>query len=140
MIGNDRRTLLIFNHVFFSILGAPPAYSGSVRSTRRASYAARTSTEGKGTVLTQADLGSGTDTIRPVKKVDPAGSLRLSSEFVGSIRKENSQNGGSSPKAPTSHRRATSEMAKAGCSMVDEVILPILTKVCETLLVPCPFF
>jgi serine/threonine-protein kinase 24/25/MST4 len=107
--------------------GAPPAYSGSVRSTRRASYAARTSTEGSGTVLTQADLGSGTDTIRPVKKVDPAGSLRLSSEFVGSIRKENS-NGGSSPRTSPTHKRATSEMAKAGRSMVDEVILPILTK------------
>lgn len=31
-------------------------------------------------------------------------------------------------------------MAKAGRSMVDEVILPILTKVCETVWVPCPFF
>ncbi|KDR83741.1 hypothetical protein GALMADRAFT_55364 [Galerina marginata CBS 339.88] len=104
--------------------GAPPAYSGSVRSSRRASYAARTSVEGSGTVLRAADLGTGVDTIRPVKKVDPHGSLRLSSEFVGSIRKEGS---GSSPRSPTAHKRAASEVAKAGRALVDEIILPILS-------------
>ncbi|CAA7259762.1 unnamed protein product [Cyclocybe aegerita] len=104
--------------------GAPPAYSGSVRSSRRASYAARTSVDGAGTVLREADIGTGIDTIRPVKKVDPVGSLRLSSEFVGSIRKEGSAS--SSPTSPTTHRRASSEIGKAGRSVVDEVILPIL--------------
>ncbi|KAF8913898.1 Ste20-like serine/threonine kinase [Gymnopilus junonius] len=102
----------------------PPAYSGSVRSTRRASYAARTSIDGAGTVLSAADLGTGIDTIRPVKKVDGVGSLRLSSEFVGSIRKEASA---PSPRSTTVHSRGTSEIAKAGKSLVDEVILPILT-------------
>ncbi|KAF8165346.1 STE STE20 YSK protein kinase [Crassisporium funariophilum] len=104
--------------------GAPPAYSGSVRSARRASYAARTSVDGTGTVLRAADLGTGVDTIRPVKKVDPVGSLRLSSEFVGSMRKEGSI---SAPSSPTTHRRVSSEAAKAGKSMIDEVILPILS-------------
>ncbi|PPQ77734.1 hypothetical protein CVT25_011169 [Psilocybe cyanescens] len=105
--------------------GAPPAYSGSVRSSRRASYAARTSLDGPGTVLRAADLGTGVDTIRPVKKVDGLGSLRLSSEFVGSIRKEG---GASSPRSPTapSHKRNTSEVAHAGRSLVDEIVLPIL--------------
>ncbi|KAF8974563.1 STE/STE20/YSK protein kinase [Flammula alnicola] len=103
--------------------GAPPAYSGSVRSSRRASYAARTSIEGPGTVLREADLGTGVDTIRPIKKVDPAGSLRLSSEFVGSMRKDG---GLSSPRSPTVHKRSVSEMAKAGRSLVDEVVLPVL--------------
>lgn len=70
-----------------------------------------------------ADLGTGVDTIRPVKKVDPAGSLRLSSEFVGSLRKENS------PTSPTAPRRVSSETARAGGSMVDQVILPILSNV-----------
>lgn len=106
--------------------GAPPAYSGSVRSTRRSSYAARTSVDGAGTILSPADLGTGIDTIRPVKKVDPVGSLRLSSEFVGSLRKEGSA---SSPRSPTAHSRGTSEIAKAGRSLVDEVILPMLTHV-----------
>ncbi|KAF9568901.1 STE/STE20/YSK protein kinase [Agrocybe pediades] len=107
------------------LFGAPPAYSGSVRSPRRASYAARTSIDGRGTVLSPADLGTGVDTIRPVKKVDGAGSLRLSSEFVGSMRKEA---GASSPRSPTAHSRTLSEMSKAGRSLVDDVVLPILSK------------
>lgn len=112
-------------HSFY--LGAPPAYSGSVRPPRRASYAARTNVEGSGTILTDADLGSGIDTIRPVKKVDPVGSLRLSADFVGAMRKE--ANSPSSPISPTTHKRAMSESGKAGRSLVDEIILPILGNV-----------
>lgn len=107
-------------------LGAPPAYTGSIRPSRRASYAARTSAQGMGTVLREADLGTGVDTIRPIKKVDPVGSLRLSADFVGSMRRDGS---GSTPTSPSSHKRATSESAKAGRSVVDDVVLPILTKV-----------
>ncbi|KAK7049522.1 hypothetical protein VNI00_005553 [Paramarasmius palmivorus] len=103
----------------------PPAYSGSMRSSRRSSYAARNVTNGAGTIMREADLGNGIDTIRPVKKVDTAGSLRLSSEYVGEMRREGST---SSPTSPTtrSHRRAASEMGKAGNVIVDEVVLPIL--------------
>lgn len=109
----------------------PPAYtsSGSTRSPRRASYAARSSTNGPGAVLSDADLGSGIDTIRPVKKVDTAGSLKLSAEFVGSLRaREGSTSSLNSPQSPTksTHQRAASEAAKAGKNMVDEVVLPIL--------------
>jgi len=96
-----------------------------VRSSRRASYAARTSVDGAGTVLREADLGTGVDTIRPVKKVDGAGSLRLSSEFVGSIRKD----GSISSRSPTVHKRAASETARAGRSLVEDVVLPILSQV-----------
>jgi len=96
-----------------------------VRSSRRASYAARTSVDGAGTVLREADLGTGVDTIRPVKKVDGAGSLRLSSEFVGSIRKD----GSISSRSPTVHTRAASETARAGRSLVEDVVLPILSQV-----------
>ncbi|KAG6814179.1 hypothetical protein H0H92_000855 [Tricholoma furcatifolium] len=103
-------------------LGAPPAYTGSIRSNRRASYSARMSEEGAGTIIREADIGTGVDTIRPVKKVDPAGSLRLSSEFVGSIRRDSS----SSPTSPSKHKRALSDVAKAGSALVDEVVLPIL--------------
>ncbi|KAF5387828.1 hypothetical protein D9615_000411 [Tricholomella constricta] len=104
-------------------LGAPPAYTGSIRTSRRASYSARMSADGAGTVLREVDIGSGVDTIRPVKKVDPVGSLRLSAEFVGSMRREAS---GNSPTSPTTHRRAASEAGKAGRAVVDEVVLPIL--------------
>lgn len=75
--------------------------------------------------MTPADLGTGVGTIRPVKKVDPVGSLKLSSEFVGSLRKE-----GSSPTSPIAPpRQASSETAKVGGLMVDEVIMPILNNV-----------
>ncbi|KAJ6613445.1 STE/STE20/YSK protein kinase [Mycena sp. CBHHK59/15] len=106
-------------------LGAPPAYTGSVRTSRRASYAARSAVNGAGTVMREADLGTGVDTIRPVKKVDTAGSLRLSAEYVGSMRREGS---GSTPTSPTTstHRRAASDAAKAGKTLIDEVVLPIL--------------
>jgi len=105
-------------------LGAPPAYTGSVR-TKRASYKARSTVHGPGTVLSQADLGTGVDTIRPVKKVDAVNSIRLSEGFVGSVRREASM---SSPVSPTkeTHKRRVSETATAGKSMVDEVILPLL--------------
>ncbi|KAI0068743.1 Pkinase-domain-containing protein [Artomyces pyxidatus] len=113
-------------------LGAPPAY---VRTPRRSSYAARHAPTG--TVVREADLGSGVDTIRPVKKIDTAGSLRLSSEFVGSMRgregRESPSVGGSSPSSPvkdksSAHKRAASEAAKAGRSVVDDIVLPTLQK------------
>jgi serine/threonine-protein kinase 24/25/MST4 len=127
-----------------SDLGAPPAY---VQTPRRSSYAARTAPTG--TVVREADMGTGVDTIRPVKKIDTTGSLRLSSEFVGSIRARDGREGthtGSVPTSPTSpmkdkssaHRRSASETAKAGRSLVDEVVLPTLEKVGCTTIVP-PF-
>jgi len=108
--------------------GAPPAYTGSIRSKRRASYAERTSAYGAGTILHEADLGTGVDTIRPVKRVDPVGSLRISAEFVGSMRREENT---STPTSPIMHTRGASQVAEAGKAMVDEVVLPILRKVCS---------
>lgn len=114
-------------------LGAPPAYSGSVRSTKRSSYAARTDV--RGTALREADLGTGIDTIRPVKKVDAAGSLRLSAEFVGSRRSQEGREGSiSTPGSPSKdrsigHKRGATEIAKAGRSMIDQVVVPVLQKV-----------
>ncbi|KAF9075814.1 Ste20-like serine/threonine kinase [Rhodocollybia butyracea] len=107
----------------------PPAYSGSMRSSRRSSYAERHTLNGAGTVIHEADLGTGIDTIRPVKKVDTVGSLRISAEHVGSLRKNSSGSGsGSTPTSPTLHRRAASEIGKAGVSIVDEVVLPVLSQ------------
>ena len=108
----------------------PPAYTGSVRSSRRSSYATRSMRDGRGTVLKEADLGSGVDTIRPVKKVDTAGSLRLSREFVGSQRDGSSGSSPPSPVTPKSpHKRALSDSMKAGQSIVDDIILPICERV-----------
>ncbi|KAF8914599.1 kinase-like domain-containing protein [Mucidula mucida] len=102
---------------------APPAYSGSLRGSRRSSYAARHAAAG--TIMKEGDLGNGIDTIRPIKKVDTAGSLRLSAEYVGSMRREGST---SSPTSPTSHKRGASEVGRAGKSIVDDVVQPILEK------------
>jgi len=84
-------------------------------------------------------MGTGVDTIRPVKKIDTTGSLRLSSEYVGSMRARDGREGsnaGSMPTSPTSpmkdkssaHRRTTSDAAKAGRSLVDEIVLPTLER------------
>lgn len=115
-------------------LGDPPAY---VRTPRRSSYAARTAPNG--TIVREADLGTGVDTIRPVKKIDTTGSLRLSSEYVGSIRAREGRDGSGSSSLTTSptspvkdkssaHKRAASEAARAGRSFVDEVVLPAIQK------------
>ncbi|KAG7096960.1 hypothetical protein E1B28_004357 [Marasmius oreades] len=103
----------------------PPAYSGSMRSSRRSSYAARNSVNGAGTVMREADFGNGIDTIRPVKKVDAAGSLKMSAEHVGNLRREGSS---SVPTSPTTHKRSISELGRAGTAIVDQVVLPILEK------------
>lgn len=114
-------------------LGAPPAYTGSIHSTRRSSYAARHSMTGAGTIMREADLGSGVDTIRPVKKVDTLGSLRLSAEYVGTTR--NIEDSPSSPtsssrdKSSSSFRRKVSESEQAGRAMIDNVVLPVLQNV-----------
>ena len=122
-------------------LEPPPAYTGSVRSTRstssarRASYAERNNLT-TGTVLGEADLGTGVDTIRPVKKVDTVRSLRLSEEYVGNLRKERSGSvDGSAPTSPVSpkgsaNKRPAGQHANAGRAMVNEVLLPTLEKVC----------
>ncbi|KAI0677520.1 Pkinase-domain-containing protein [Trametes maxima] len=112
----------------------PPAYTGSMRSLRRASYAMRNNVS-SGTVLGEADIGSGVDTIRPVKKVDAVRSLRLSEEYVGSLRAREGSTS-STPSSPQSskssqkgsHKRVASEAAKAGKSIVEDVLLPLLQR------------
>ncbi|KZV78487.1 Pkinase-domain-containing protein [Exidia glandulosa HHB12029] len=129
-------------------LGAPPAYSspnnstGSLRgpsSTRRSSYSERTNPHG--TVIRTADLGTGMDTVRPVKRLDAAGSLRLSADYMGSARRTGSSGGPTSPTSTSSEsagsaspgklikphpRRSPSEIAKAGTAMIDDVVIPTL--------------
>ncbi len=109
----------------------PPAYTGSMRSSRRSSYAMRNNVS-TGTILGEADIGTGVDTIRPVKKVDTIRSLRLSEEYVGSLRsREGSTSSGASSPSSTkgSHKRGVSEAQAAGKSIVDDVLLPLFQKV-----------
>ncbi|KAG2156062.1 kinase-like domain-containing protein [Suillus clintonianus] len=109
--------------------GAPPAYTGSVRSARRSSYAARQKMTGAGTIMREADLGSGVDTIRPVKKVDTASSLRLSAEYVGTRSREGSPSSPTTPpkdRSSSSFKRRVSDSERAGRAMIDDVVLPVL--------------
>lgn len=120
---------------------APPAYSGSVRSMKRSSYAARHKMTGAGTVMREADLGSGVDTIRPVKKVDTIGSLRLSAEYVGTTRsRDDPPQSSPPPTSPTKERssfkRRASESERAGLAMVDDVVLPVLQNVSTLVTTP----
>jgi serine/threonine-protein kinase 24/25/MST4 len=136
----------------------PPAYDAAAgRGKRRSSYGQRSSHDGRGTSLRAADIGSGVDTIRPVKKVDKEGSLRLSSDFVGSLRARPDgapSPGGAEPPAsprgslprgaqsprgsltksppPLVRSRSASEAGKAGTAMVHEIIVPLLRKVWRT--------
>lgn len=110
-------------------LGAPPAYSGSIRSAIRSSYAARHKMTGAGTIMREADLGSGVDTIRPVKRVDTASSLRLSAEYVGTRSRETSPAPPTTPskdRTSSSFKRRVSDSERAGRSMIDDVVLPVL--------------
>lgn len=136
VIPSETRTPELTDSSVTPDLGAPPAY---VRTPRRSSYAARTAQNG--TIVREADIGTGVDTIRPVKKIDTTGSLRLSSEYVGSMRARDGSSSGSAPTSPTSpvkdkssaHKRAASEAAKAARSLVNEVVLPTIQKVCHPL-------
>lgn len=112
-------------------LGAPPAYSTSMLSSRRSSYAARHKTTGSGTIMREADLGTGLDTIRPVKKVDAVGSLKLSSEYVGTTRgrEDVPLSPTSFSREPTGIKRRGSQSEKAGRAMIDDVVLPVLQNV-----------
>jgi serine/threonine-protein kinase 24/25/MST4 len=84
------------------------------------------------------------NTMRPVKRVDTAGSLRLSHEYVGSARSRGSgdsaegsgesgladsviSNGESKP--ARKRKGSVSESAKAGKALVDEVVIPVLQQV-----------
>lgn len=84
------------------------------------------------------------NTMRPVKRVDAAGSLRLSHEFVGSVRSRGSDESGQGSgenvlaesttsvgesKPARKRKESVSESAKAGKALVEEVVVPVLQRV-----------
>lgn len=112
----------------------PPAYPGIMKKSRRSSWSARN--DPNGSVVRPDDVGNGSDTLRPFKRVDTAGSLRLSSDYVGSVRSKEDGSpvsptsaGGSIDSGKGSHQRRKSEHAKAGLSMVSDIIIPTIQKV-----------
>lgn len=71
--------------------GRPPASSSprSARGSRRSSWNQRHDING--TILREADVAQGVDTIRPIKRFDANGSARASRDFIGSLRGQNSR-------------------------------------------------
>ena len=68
--------------------------------------------------------------MRPVKRLDAAGSLRISNEFVGSLRSRetNPLLIASTESKPSPHKRSATEQGRAGRSIVDEVVIPMLQR------------
>ncbi|KAL7410913.1 hypothetical protein BDY24DRAFT_150289 [Mrakia frigida] len=126
--------------------GFSPSGSGSMK---RSSYAKRHDING--TVVTEGDLGNGMSTVRPVRRIDTAGSQRASVEFVGSIRERpespvsptasttsSGGGGGAGSKLRNKLRNQTSKedgvgtgvsrKGQAGRDLVDEVVLPVVQR------------
>lgn len=86
--------------------------------------------QGRGTILKEGDVGDGFSTVRPMKKVDAAGSQRLSNDFIGSgsIRRVPSIVEVAPPalESPLKPRRPLSARGRAGQALVEEVVLGVL--------------
>jgi len=122
--GVPRGYPLLFIPTGFFATGTSSPYTRSIRNAQCGSYSERTIVDGAGTVQSAADLGNGSDTIRPVKKVDSIGSLELSAESTGNSKKEAT---GASRISSDIHK--CNESAKAGVSIIEQVILPVIQKV-----------
>ncbi|KAG8739377.1 hypothetical protein FRC10_005696, partial [Ceratobasidium sp. 414] len=120
-------------------VSSSPTTPTSPRSQKRLSYAERNNPNGA--VVREGDVGDGMNTMRPVKRVDAAGSLRLSHEYVGSVRSRGSGDSGEGSgenglsesvtsngesKTPGKRKKSVNESAKAGKALVEEVVIPVL--------------
>ncbi|KAJ9475527.1 Sporulation-specific protein 1 [Pseudozyma hubeiensis] len=116
--------------------------------TRRSSWNERNDING--TVLKEADVANGLDTLRPVRRLDAGGSSRASQQYIGSLRSGSApsgldksgrpiQAGGASPQRALRHSRSalasSSSTAKAhataGENLVRDVILPVMDRAKE---------
>lgn len=97
---------------------------------KRTSYAARRDING--TILREADVGTGAHTIRPVKRFDTYNSNRASAEFVRRKSSESSfaskrlSAGSRPPSISSPYSPPLSGDAGMGQTVVNEVIVPVL--------------
>jgi hypothetical protein len=78
-------------------------------------------------------------TLRPVKKVDAAGTVRLSNEYVGTgpVKVPSESTGQVGKKdSPKKSRAPSSAKGRAGQALVEEVILGVLDSVCSSMSTP----
>jgi serine/threonine-protein kinase 24/25/MST4 len=90
-----------------------------------------------GTVLKAADVATGMDTIRPVKRIDKGGSARVSQEYIGSARSSDGLGldlSATDPQYPIRSLDDTDEgeeeegTGQAGRALVHDVVLPVLER------------
>ncbi|EIW73407.1 STE/STE20/YSK protein kinase [Tremella mesenterica] len=84
--------------------------------------------QGRGTVVKEGDVGDGFSTVRPVKKVDAAGSQRLSNEYIGtgSVRRAPSSTPSVTTEVSQKPRRPMTARGRAGQALVEEVVVGVL--------------
>lgn len=126
---------------------ASSARSSETR-TRRSSFNERNDING--TVLKEADVASGLETLRPVRRLDAGASAQTSQQFIGNPRSGSAPSGldkkdkdapssASSPQRPLRHSRSalasSSSTARAhataGENLVRDVILPVMDRAKE---------
>lgn len=116
--------------------------------TRRSSWNERNDING--TVLKEADVANGLETLRPVRRLDAGGSAKISQQYIGSWRSGSApsgldkasqagQQGAGSPQRALRHSRsalassssAAKAHATAGENLVRDVILPVMDRARE---------
>ncbi|SJX65598.1 Ste20-like kinase Don3 [Sporisorium reilianum f. sp. reilianum] len=114
--------------------------------TRRSSWNERNDING--TVLKEADVANGLETLRPVRRLDVGGSARISQQYIGSSRSDSAPSGldkagqadASSPQrkqlrhsrsALASSSSTARAHATAGENLVRDVILPVMDRAKE---------
>ncbi|SPO31274.1 probable Ste20-like kinase Don3 [Ustilago trichophora] len=125
---------------------ASSARSTEIR-TRRSSWNERNDING--TVLKEADVANGLETLRPVRRLDAGGSAKISQQYIGSLRSGSAPSGldkagkaaqaDGSPQRQLRHSRSalasSSSAAKAHATasenLVRDVILPVMDRAKE---------
>lgn len=113
--------------------------------TRRSSWNERNDING--TVLKEADVANGLETLRPVRRLDAGGSAKISQQYIGSLRSGSAPSGldkagnvaDGSPQRQLRHSRsalassssAAKAHATAGENLVRDVILPVMERAKE---------
>ncbi|WVQ76913.1 hypothetical protein IAR50_006591 [Cryptococcus sp. DSM 104548] len=106
----------------------------------------------RGTVVKEGDVGDGFSTVRPMKKIDLAGSQRLSNAYIGSgsVRQQSppAPIPGSPSKSkpqhqvpvgsPSESKESRDPRELAGEALVEDVILPVLANHTQSPSLPAP--
>lgn len=114
--------------------GRRASQRGSSDTTRRGQWSERATSEtGESFPVGRPRIYGSYSTVRPVKKVDAAGSQRISNEFIGtgSVRRHPDASGTQRPglESPLKTRQPLSAKGRAGQALVEEVVLGVLDSV-----------